>query len=109
MIEILVKNYLEKKLDVKVVLQNINDDSFVLIQKVGSKKKNHLKSVNFAFQSYGKTMYEASLLNENLKEAVESMIELDEIFKVSLNSDYNFTDTQTKRYRYQAIFEIKYY
>lgn len=54
-------------------------------------------------------MYEAAVLNEELKEVIESMIELDEISKIKLNSDYNFTDTTTKEYRYQAVFDINHY
>lgn len=54
-------------------------------------------------------MYDAAKLNEELKEVVENMIELDEISNVQLNSDYNFTDTTTKEYRYQAVFDINHY
>ena len=54
-------------------------------------------------------MYEAAKLNEQLKEVVERLIQLNEISNVSLNSDYNFTDTETKEYRYQAVFDIFYY
>ena len=55
------------------------------------------------------SMYEAAKLNEQLKEVVERLIELNEISNVSLNSDYNFTDTETKEYRYQAVFDINHY
>ena len=34
---------------------------------------------------------------------------LPEIGAVHLNSDYNFTDTAAKRYRYQAVFDVTYY
>jgi len=34
---------------------------------------------------------------------------LNEIGKVKLNSDYNFTDTVTKQYRYQAVYDISHY
>lgn len=54
-------------------------------------------------------MYEAAKLNEELKEIVEQLVILDEISGVSLNSDYNFTDTETKEYRYQAVFDINHY
>lgn len=40
---------------------------------------------------------------------MQKLIEKDEISRVKLNSDYNFTDTQKKKYRYQAIYEITYY
>ncbi|SDQ04437.1 hypothetical protein SAMN04487752_0319, partial [Carnobacterium viridans] len=50
-----------------------------------------------------------ALLNEELKEVVENLILLNEISGVRLNSDYNFTDTTTKEYRYQAVFDINHY
>ena len=36
-------------------------------------------------------------------------IALEQIVSVSLNSDYNYTDTTTKEYRYQAVFDIVHY
>lgn len=62
----------------------------------------------FALQSYADSMYEAALLNREVIEKTKNMITLDEIFKVKLNSDYNFTDPSTKKYRYQCIFDITY-
>ncbi len=84
-------------------------ERYVLFEKLGSSKSNYLTSATFAFQSYAESMYEVAKLNEELKQAVESLISLDGIGGVSLNSDYNFTDSQTKKYRYQAVFDIKYY
>jgi hypothetical protein len=54
-------------------------------------------------------MFEAATLNEQVKQAVFDSVSLDEITAVSLNSDYNYTDTATKRYRYQAVFVITHY
>lgn len=62
----------------------------------------------FALQSYADSMYEAALLNREVINKMRKMITLDEIFKVKLNSDYNFTDPNTKKYRYQCIFDITY-
>ena len=76
-------------------------DKFVLIQKTGSSKRNKLLASTFAFQSY--------LLNENVKEVVEQLVELNDVSDVSLNSDYNYTDTESKKYRYQAVFDIRHY
>ncbi len=42
--------------------------------------------------------------NETVKLAMDSLDELAEVCRVQLNSDYNFTDTASKRYRYQAVF-----
>ncbi|MDO4710623.1 MAG: hypothetical protein Q4A75_01505 [Peptostreptococcaceae bacterium] len=110
MIEEIIKKHLEKKLQVKVLFEKPEPDkeAYILVEKVGSSKKNYLPSATFAFQSYGKTLFEAAELNERLKEAVESMIELDEIRGIRFEGDHNFTDTDTKKYRYQAVFEIKY-
>ncbi len=110
MIEEIIKKHLEKKLKVMVLFEkpSPNQESYILVEKVGSAKKNHLPSATFAFQSYGKKLFEAAQLNERLKDAVESMMELNEIRGIRFEGDYNFTDTDTKQYRYQAVFEIKY-
>ncbi len=111
MIEVIIKDYLDSYLDVPSFFEWDNDmpDEFVLIEKTGSGKENHIKSATLAFQSYSTSLYNAALLNEKIKEAVEGVIVLNEISKVSLNSDYNFTDTDYKRYRYQAVFDFIYY
>lgn len=114
MIVILIKDFLKKKLKKNVFCEhqkNENEmESFILIEKTGSSKSNQLKSSTFAFQSYSQiSLYEAMKLNEEVKNAVEELIELKEIASVKLNGDYNFTDEETKKYRYQAVFEIKHY
>ena len=111
MIEIIIKNHLDSKLEEQVFLEKPSPSYgvYVVFEKTSSGKSNHLPSATFAFQSYGNTLYKAVELNEKVKQAVESLIELDDIRGVSLNSDYNFTDTTTKKYRYQAVFDIKYY
>ena len=83
-------------------------ESFILFEKTSSGQRDKINSATFAFQSYGKSMYEAAKLNDELKLIMFQMVELDEIGGVKLNSDYNFTDTTTKRYRYQAVFNITY-
>ena len=71
----------------------------VTIEKTGSSETNHIKTSTFAIQSYGKSLYEAAELNEVVKEVMmdglDGLAGLDEIVSVSLNSDYNFTDTTT--------------
>ena len=111
MVEIIIKNYLDSKLEEQVFLEKPSPGYgiYVVFEKVGSSKNNHLSSATFAFQSYANSLYRASELNERVKQAVESMIELDEIRGIKLNSDYNYTDTTTKEYRYQAVFDIKHY
>lgn len=82
---------------------------YVILEKTGSSKRNNVSHATFAVQSYGPSMVDAAELNEDVKAAMESLIELPEIGASKLNSDYNFTDTTTKRYRYQAVFEVTHY
>lgn len=111
MIEVTVYNYLNDALSVPVYteLPKEKPQRFVVLDKIGSSKENYLSSSTVAFQSYAESKFQAALLNEQVKEAIENMIVLDEISKVELNSDYNFTDTTTKEYRYQAVYEIYHY
>lgn len=111
MIEVIVLNYLKNNLSVPAYVEKPTDKPkrYVVLDKIGSSKENHLLSSAIAFQSYAESKYEAARLNEEVKEVVENMIELDEIAGVTLNSDYNFTDTTTKEYRYQAVFDINHY
>ncbi len=82
---------------------------YVVIEKTGSSKVNKVLNATLAIQSYGPTLYDAASLNESIKTIMEEAVSLDDISKVSINSDYNFSDPDTKRYRYQAIFQIWYY
>ena len=111
MIEVIILNHLKAKLSVPVHLEKPEPapTEYILFEKTGSSRNNHLLSSTFAFQSYSESMFGASSLNEEVKKAVDSLIELDDIASVNLNSDYNFTDTKTKKYRYQAVYDIKHY
>lgn len=81
---------------------------YVLMEKTGSGRKNQIDSAIIAIQSYAGSLYEAAELNEDAKLVMYGAVDCPEVFSVELNSDYNFTDTTTKRYRYQAVFEIFY-
>ena len=111
MIELIILNHLKSKLAESVYLEkpSAQTESYVVFEKTSSGKTNHLPTATFAFQSYADSLYNAAELNERVKTAVESLIELDEIRGLELNSDYNFTDTTTKEYRYQAVYDIRYY
>ena len=110
MIEKIMLDYLSEELDVPVYMEEPRDkpETYVILEKVGSSETNHIPVANMAIQSYGPSMIEAAALNEIVKTAVRNAVRLTEISAVRLNSDYNFTDTTTKRYRYQAIFVITY-
>ena len=85
-------------------------DSLVVVEKISSSMDDgFLETATLAVQSYAKTMLGAAQLNSKVKEAMRGLISSETVTKVSLNSDYNFTDTSTGRYRYQAVFDVTYY
>jgi len=113
MIEKIVRDFLDDRLDYPVYMEVPKGvtlpSEFVVVEKTGSGMVNHLKSATFAIQSYAGSMYRAASVNEEVKEAMDSLIMLDAVSRSALNSDYNFTDTQKKQYRYQAVYDINHY
>lgn len=111
MIERTIKWFLDNELEVPVYLEKPEPvpSTYVLFEKTGSRRVNRLMASTFAFQSYAESMFGAVELNEKVKAAVDKLIELDDVASVRLDSDYNWTDTTTKRYRYQAVFDISHY
>lgn len=112
MIETIILNYLSSKLSVPVSMEvplNPSTKRYVVLEKTGSTRENYcLNTATIAAQSYAESMAEAAKLNVLVKEAIDDMIELNSISACRLNSDYNFTDTSTKKYRYQCIYVISY-
>ena len=110
MIEKIIYDYLNDQ-GFSAYMQKPKDppSEYVLIEKTGSSKTNYINSATIALQSYADSLYLAATLNEAVKAAVDDIIVLDSICSASLNSDYNFTDTTTKEYRYQAVYDIVFY
>jgi hypothetical protein len=103
-------DYLSSVLDVPVVMEAPDQfTDYVLIDQTGSSRTNHITTTTLALQSYGATLYEAMLLNKEVEEAMDGFAELDEVTRVELNTDYNFTNTATKQYRWQAVYNITHY
>lgn len=111
MIESIVRDYLADKLTVDVYLEQPKEkpETFVLIEKTGGRLTEHIRSATMTIQSYATSLYNAAKLNEEIIKAMEDILELNEITSCTLNSNYNYTDTRTKQYRYQAVFNLIYY
>lgn len=79
---------------------------YFIVEKTGSATVNHIYTATIAVQSYSSvSMEDAMNMNELVK---EEMADIDSPYlgAVKLNADYNFTNTSTKEYRYQAVFNI---
>lgn len=111
MIEKIVLNYLNNELSVPVYMEMPKHapQKFVVIEKTGSSKNDCIYTAMITLKSHAPTLYQAATLNDAVKAAMDNIIVLDEISKSQLNSDYNYTNTATKTYRYQAVYDIWHY
>ena len=110
MIETLLIDYLSQNLEVFVGMEAPEQTTgYVLVDKTGSSRTNHIVTSTVAIQSYGASLYDALLLNAQVVEAMEGFLELDNVTRVELQTDYNFTNAATKQYRWQAVYIITHY
>lgn len=84
-------------------------DTFVLIEKTSGGETNFIQKSMITIQSWASSLAEADTLNETVKTAMRNVVTVDMITSCRLNSDYNYTDTGAKNYRYQAVFDIAHY
>lgn len=110
MIEKIVLDYLNNALSVPAYMEKPakQPEKYVLLEKTGSSLENYIKSATLALQSYAGSLFDAATLNEEVKTAMDNIIVLNEVMSSELNSDYNFTDTTKKEYRYQAVYDLFY-
>ena len=111
MIETIIRNYLKTSLDKPVFIEVPADPpvSYVSIERTGGREVEHIRSSIIAIQSYGGSSFEAATLHETVLALMKNIITLDSVSACDLNAEYDYTDRQTKRYRYQAVFDITYY
>lgn len=111
MIETIVLSILNENLPVPVYMEAPEDkpEAYVVLMKTGSRRTNRLDHATFALQSITPSLYESAELNEQVKAVMDRLPYLAaNVFRAELNSDYDFTDTETKERRYQAVYNITY-
>lgn len=110
-VEAVVRNYLEEELKLPVFLEHEKNmpEQYVMIERTGGGRVDLLNNATLAVQSIGQSMYDAAVLNERVKSAMYALPGSHGVSSCRLNSDYNFTDTETKEYRYQAVFYLTHY
>lgn len=83
---------------------------YLVVGKVGSRHENHIDGAVITIRSYAVSLEQAAALNKRVKHTMlYELPELDDIAGVNLNSDYPQADPDTRRYRYQAVYDITYY
>lgn len=80
---------------------------YIIIEKIGSGRSDGIDRATVAVKSCStKSLLRAAEINEAAKAAMDDLITLPQIFSSRLNSDYNFTNTKDKTYRYQAVYDL---
>ena len=103
-------DYLGEALSVGVYMESPEElTNYVLLDQTGSSRNDHIVTTTIAVQSYAPSQYEAMVLNESVKSAMEGFAQLANVTRVELDTDYNFTNTTTKQYRWQAVYNITHY
>lgn len=110
-IEARVRDYLSDKSDVPVFteIERSMPAEYWLIQKTGGNSSEQLSRATLAIRSISQSMSAAADLNEQLKALMKDIPTHENISKCTLNSDYNYTNTNKIEYRYQAVFDLTYY
>ena len=111
MIEKVLLDYLNDNVSATVFMEQPKDkpEAFFILEKTGGGRTNYISESNFIIQSYAPSLALAARMNEEIKAALFNAITLDEISRVELNGDYNYSDPTTKQYRYQGVYVITHY
>ena len=112
-IEILIQRHLEGKTVYPAFLEEPakpqRPPRYYIVARVGVSPENHIHHGRIAVQSYAPSLVEAMALNRAAYDAMQSLPELNAVTAAGLVSDYNFTDEETGRYRWQAVYAVNYY
>lgn len=82
---------------------------YLLVEKTGSGYENHISHATMAVQCYADSLLRAAELCWEVETAMRGIVSVPEVSSCRLNSSYNFTDTDSRKYRYQAVFDMTYY
>lgn len=110
MIETIVIDYLENQTGIPSYGERPKrpDPEYLLVEKTGGGEEDLIRKATIAVQSYADSMARASKMNDIVEKTMKEITDLENISKCKLNSSYNYTDTESKKYRYQAVFNLTY-
>lgn len=84
-------------------------NKYIVIQKTSGREDDRLESSTVVIQSVSKkSLQDAAELDAAVKEAMRNIPDNNPIMRAELNSNYNFTNTETKEYRYCAVYILNY-
>lgn len=84
-------------------------ENYIIIDKTGARSANGITQATIAIQSISsESLLKAAQINEMVVVAMRNIASVENIFGAHLQTDYNFTNTATKQFRYQAVYDITY-
>ena len=85
-------------------------EEYYVIERTSGSEANHIQRATIAVQSIsGNSLLRAAQMSNAVTRAMPGIVQATEdVSCCRLNSEYNFTDTETKQYRYQAVFDLYY-
>lgn len=110
MIEETVKSYLETVFeDIPIYLETPKDmpEKFIVFQLIDRGKENYINAVTLEFRCFAGSKYDAALLDESLRNAMEAFHEGTDI-SCHLGGGNDDQDSVLKKYRYRSYFNLYY-
>ncbi len=111
MIEIIVKQYLETKLDIPVYMGEEPENKpfeYIVLEVIDNGRINMIDAVTFNIVSYSESLQEASELNKLVKDTMYGITELDNVSSSKCGGGGQAINQATKRYAYECVFNLYY-
>ncbi len=84
-------------------------EEYYIIERTASGEVNHIQRATIAVQSVsGISLLRAAQMNQEVLKKMPLIVQVCDVSCCRLNSAYNYTDTESRMYRYQAVFDIYY-
>lgn len=114
MIETSLRAYLERTLNVPCSFEWPSKEKEpskrrVILERTSGRSRLGLAEASFVIQAYAPTLYLASVLNRQVRQAMSSFEREEGVVRVELETDYQFTDVERRLPRYQGVYHLKYY
>lgn len=112
LIEEKVKNFLdgefaEENIGVFLEIPETLPSSFIVFQLIGRGRENLVNEATLEFRSYAPSKYEAAVLDEKLRTALDKFHEESDV-SCKLGGGNDDPDTVLKRYRYRCYYNLYY-
>lgn len=112
LIEAAVISYLVSALETQHVYAERPEnppEEYYIIERTASGEINHIQTATVTIQSVsGNSLLRAAEMNQQVLKVMPCIVQEADVSCCRLNSAYNYTDTSTRQYRYQAVFDLYY-